>query len=177
MADGLATGLALTSDLSFGMASVSAPRISAVATANVILFMVLLLVRLLNVIAERGRSAFPSTSTGQKHENMSQIGRLALISLHSLPLRRSGDAQKDQMRDDQEDVDQASCDDQPYRLTSDEAVSSQLRSSNCPEAWASRFEKRLCRMKSNLLSSRDSRQAHIRRSPGLGYTFPDTRSA
>src|SRR5262249_32463307 len=46
---------------------------SAVASANVILFISLLLVRLSNVIAERGRSAFPSTSTGEHRENMSRL--------------------------------------------------------------------------------------------------------
>src|SRR5262245_18378055 len=46
---------------------------SAVATANVILFMVLLLIWLSTVIAERRRSAFPSTSTGERRENMSQV--------------------------------------------------------------------------------------------------------
>src|SRR5262245_46386693 len=45
----------------------------AVATANAILFMVLLLVWLSTVVAERGRSAFPSTSTGERRENMSQL--------------------------------------------------------------------------------------------------------
>src|SRR5882672_429334 len=83
-AAGLATGLAWTSDLSFGSVSVSAPRMRVVATANIILFIALLLIvslsagrieslspqrlkisasrafgriELSNVIAERGRSA------------------------------------------------------------------------------------------------------------------------
>src|SRR5262245_11498070 len=45
----------------------------AVATANVILFMVLLLVWLSTVVAERRRSALPSTSTGERRETMSQV--------------------------------------------------------------------------------------------------------
>src|SRR5262249_24126303 len=42
-AAGVVTGLAWTSELSFGSVIVSAPRMSAVATANVILFIALLL--------------------------------------------------------------------------------------------------------------------------------------
>jgi hypothetical protein len=46
---------------------------SAVTIANVILFIVLLLIGLSNVIAEFGSSAFPSISTGENCENMPQL--------------------------------------------------------------------------------------------------------
>jgi hypothetical protein len=49
----MATGLAWTSDLSFGSAIVSAPSMMVVATAKVTFLVALLLVWLSNVIAER----------------------------------------------------------------------------------------------------------------------------